>query len=138
MSNRSKTRASRRAKPSAQQQSKRNVRKQPAKAPLGLESMFCALQPEGFRQAFGHMTADNFAGVPTAWLEAAQHGDADRRCHELLAAVANREDPDGRFGPDRELRASECAEVLSIVAFWCGVATCWYVMTAIEGKDGAR
>ena len=88
-----------------------------AEAPCGLQSIFCALQPGAFRHAFGETVAGGFADVPTAWLHAASYEDADRRCHALLSAVANREYHGRTFGPEGTQPASATTELMAITAF---------------------
>ncbi len=105
-------------------------------APEGLRAVFSALQSDGYRDIHVASTPDSFLDVPLA-LARVGHDDT-RALTDALAAAANREFPDAGFGPDGTQPASECPEVIAISAFWAGVAACWYVMAAINGKDGAR
>ena len=108
----------------------------PAPVPAGLRAVFSALQSDGYRDIHVSSTPESFLDVPAALARVSEH---DRHAFtEALAAAANREFPGGGFGPDGTQPASECPEVLALSAFWAGVAACWYVMTAINGKDGVR
>ena len=107
----------------------------PVRVPDGLRAVFSALQSDGYRDVHVASTPEAFLDVPPAL---ARVGQQDTRAFtEALAAAANREFPGGGFGPDGTQPASECPEVLALSAFWAGVAACWYVMTAINGKGGA-
>lgn len=104
--------------------------------PEGLRAVFSALQSDGYRQIHVASTPESFLDVPPALARVGEHDT--RAFIDALAAAANREFPGAGFGPDGTQPASECPEVLAISSFWAGVAACWYVMTAINGKDGAR
>lgn len=103
-------------------------------APLGMRAVFAAVQPYDH----GVTNVDAFADVPGAVLRTmygGKHGDL----MDVFKRAANRDFPGTEFGPDGNQRASECIDVLPLASFWAGVATCWYVMTAINGgKSGAR
>lgn len=105
--------------------------------PVGLRAVFSALQSDGYRDVHGGASRpEAYLAVPSAL---ARVGEADPRAFfEALAAAAHREFPGTGFGSDGTQPASENPELLAISAFWAGVAACWYVMTAINGKDGAR
>ena len=100
-----------------------------ARTPLGLAMLFDALQSSAYRNHYAPSSAHDFADVPTAFLKA-------RDCQAvtlLLKQIADREYAGCEFGPNGDLRASECVDVAVLSAFWAGVATAWHSMTALNG-----
>ena len=91
-------------------------------APTGLRLLFRALEPGDYAVR----SPDHYRGAPSKILEA--QADAADSYHELIFAAAERDFPD--------CDASASSELTAMAGFWCGVATAWYVMNAING--GAR
>lgn len=114
------------------------AKKAPARsAPHGLRRLFDAMQPAGLRAVHGWTYPDNFLEVLDAIDITDQEGGGDAFLAALRQA-ADRELGNVGYGPNGELQASECADVIAVTSFWAGVAACWQVMTAITGKDGVR
>ena len=103
--------------------------------PIGLRALFDAMQGQDFRSFYGTTTPEAFLDVPRmlVWDERTPKAFKD-----ALAQAAEREYPGGKWGPNGDQLASECADVAILAGFWSGVATCWYYMNAINGKDGGR
>jgi hypothetical protein len=115
----------------ASKTAKRGPRRRPA--PLGLQSIFQAMQPFDFQKVYGATSPGSFADVYKSIAKTSQGDDA---FSAALTAAINADYPGGGFGPDGNLKASECADVAAHGGFWAGVAACWRYMTAING--GAR
>jgi hypothetical protein len=97
--------------------------------PLGLRAIFQAMQSPGYCSYYTETTPEHFSAFPAA-LRANAFVQA-------LKDATDQEFPDGKFGKDGDLLASECPEVICVSSFWAGVAACWFYMNALNGKDGA-
>jgi hypothetical protein len=103
--------------------------------PLGLHMLLKMLMPDGQNNSrFVVAMACDCASVPRAILEAQQAGnDYEAVLFELTDRLfPEREEEDGE-------PAHASAGLTAWASFWAGVATCWYLMAAINsGKDGQR
>ena len=115
---------------------RRTVKKRTKKpqAPLGLQALFNALQPYDFQREHGFTRPDNFLSV-VGTVFASQKSFAFSKA---LARAADAEYPGREWGTDGDRAAHDEPDVIVLAGFWAGVAAAWYVMTAINGKDGGR
>ena len=112
------------------------ARRRRAPAPLGLRMLFSVLEPEGYEAGFGSAFAERYQDVPQAVLDAQDAGAIDYK--DVVFTITNRQFKGNEYGPDDDQPASELSEYVAMPGFWAGVATAWYVMNALNGKDGAR
>ena len=96
----------------------------PPSVPAGLALLFRALQDDALVGHFGPADPKNFHAV------AAKVRNDSTELRAIIDAACNRE--------FRDKRAHEDTDMLTLAAYWCGVAVAWDAMTALTGGGGAR
>jgi hypothetical protein len=100
-------------------------------APLGLRVVIAALAEHDWAPQTAAHTADEFHDAPGVILRALHDG---LPMNGALCDIIDQRYPE-KYGPRDDQPASECADFSMDAAFWTGVATCWHLMTAMNGKD---
>jgi len=91
--------------------------------PLGLRAVFSAMQSDEYRRIYGSTDPDVYLDVVAALQSTERDGLTG-----AIAAATERE-----FGKDPDDLASHNVVLVSITAFWAGVAACWHYMSPMNG-----
>ena len=100
-----------------------------ANSPAGLRAILAALIPEGFNAQFPASVAGTVN--VTAQLLTNARGPQDSYEHHVFAIAR-------RMYQGTDKPADTQPDLTANAGFWLGVATCWHLMNAINGRDGAR